>query len=527
MGTQKGQLVLREYLRVSKDKSGEGKSPKQQHKENARAAQSQGWKLHPHPYEDNDRSASLYATKQREQFNQLITDLEEGKFDADILGLWEASRGSRRVGEWLDLIDLCSKNRVKIWVTTHSQLYDPANARHRRSLLEDAVDSEFESAKIRERIKRDVRAAAEEGRPHGKNLYGYRRIYDETTRRLLRIEEHPDQAWVVQEAAERILGGASFYSVAKDFNERGIPPRRPRHEKREHHYKKPTMGWTAPAIKQMLTMPAYAAKRIHNGEIVSDAIWPALIDYEVWQKLQNVMSPSHRKRTNNWPGRHLLAGIAVCGVCGAGTRVGKQNSGRRKDKDGNPVPKPQDEHGNELPYPSYSTYLCAGAPGRTGFHVAQKEEHLDLIVTEFVLARLERKDFLATLGKKDEGVDDARQALLQEIEQHQNYLEEVRAKAAERGRIDLLFDQEERIQPLISAAQKKLEALADTDPAVIELTNNPDAVRARWEELDFNDKRRIIRAVVTPVIHRVKNKSGKGSGQRHGPDWNRVEMVWR
>lgn len=62
---------------------------------------------------------------------------------------------------------------MRIWVTTHGWLYDPTNARERRSLHEDTVDAE--SDKTSERILRDVRNAAKEGKPHGKKIYGYLR----------------------------------------------------------------------------------------------------------------------------------------------------------------------------------------------------------------------------------------------------------------------------------------------------------------------------------------------------------------
>lgn len=218
-------IVAREYLRVSKDRQGRGKSPDQQHAENERAVADRGWALHPSPYRDDDRSASRYARRDRESFRQLIDDLEDGSFAADLLVIWESSRGSRRTGEWVNLIELCEERGVHIFVTTHGRDYDPANARDRRSMLEDAVDSEYESAKTSERLLRSVRAAAEEGRAHGKNLYGYRRIYDDRTRELLRIEEHPDQAPVVKEAARRVMAGETYYAIAMDFNARGIPPR--------------------------------------------------------------------------------------------------------------------------------------------------------------------------------------------------------------------------------------------------------------------------------------------------------------
>lgn len=325
--------VAREYLCVSKDRHGTGKSPAQQHEDNERAVAERGWRLHSEPYRDDDRSASRYVKRGREDFDRLIADLKGESFDADILVLWESSRGSRRVGEWLTMIELCEERGVRIFVTTHSREYDPANPRDRRSMLEDAVDSEYESAKTSERIQRDVRAAAEAGRVHGKNVYGYRRVYDDRTRVLVRIEEHPEQAPVVKEAARRVLAGETFYAIAKDFNERGIPGRRPT---RVAHRK--NLGWTPPAIKQMHSMPTYAGKRQYRGEILADGQWPALIDPDVWvNKLIPLMNNPARKRSNDWPAKHLLSGIAVCHVCDAPMVVGKQNRGNlQHDQDGNP-----------------------------------------------------------------------------------------------------------------------------------------------------------------------------------------------
>jgi DNA invertase Pin-like site-specific DNA recombinase len=510
-------LLVREYLRVSKDRTGKGKSPDQQHADNAAALEQQGWDLHPEPYRDNDRSASRYSKQAREGFAQLMSDLEEDIFGAGALGLWESSRGSRRTGEWVDLIELCEIRGIRIWVTTHGRLYDPANARDRRSLLEDAVDSEYESAKTSKRLQRDMRSNAEKGRPHGKKIYGYQRIKDSETGALVRVEPHVDQAPLVQEAARRILAGETFYAVAKDFNERGIPPRR---GTRKAH--RQGLGWTPPAIKQMLTMPAYAAKRQHQGEVIGDAMWPALIELDTWEKLQIVMSPPQRKRTNDWPAKHLLTGIAACGVCGAPMRIGKQNAGRRKDRvTGEPLPKPVDEHGNELPYPFYNTYVCVGVPGKTGFHVAMRDSHLDEVVTELMLSRLERPDFLAVIGERGKGTDAERRTILEEIASYQDYLDRVREDAAQKLRFDVLMDQEARIGPKIKAAQKRLEKLSEMDPLVLRLIRD-GAVRTGWDELELPDKRRVLRAMATPRVNRV----GPEARGKRGINYERVDVVW-
>lgn len=100
--------ILRGHLRVSQDRSGTGKSPEQQHDEMKAAARRKGWTLHPQPCRDTDRSASRYSKKVREGFTELMADLEDGTFDSDMLGIWESSRGSRRTGEWIDLIEFCA-----------------------------------------------------------------------------------------------------------------------------------------------------------------------------------------------------------------------------------------------------------------------------------------------------------------------------------------------------------------------------------------------------------------------------------
>jgi DNA invertase Pin-like site-specific DNA recombinase len=513
MGVRVTKLSVREYLRVSKDRNQSGKSPDQQHDDNAKSIERQGWLLHSSPaYRDTDRSASRFATKAREDFKRLIDDLENDSFGADVLAIWESSRGSRRVGEWVDLVDLCKERSVRIWVTTHGRLYDPANARDRRSLLEDAVDAEYESDKTSERIRRDVRAAAEKGRPHGKNIYGYLRIYDKQTRQLLRVEEHPEQAPIVKEAARRMLAGESLYRIAKDLNERGVPPRRPTVKEHRSNY-----GWTPLAVKQMLSMPAYAGKRQYQGEIIGDALWPALIELATWHKLQVVMSPVSRKRTNDWPARHLLSGIAMCGVCGAPMRVGKQNAGTQKF----------DEDGIAEPRVSYSAYICSGVPGRPGpdgtkgFHVAMRKEHLDEAVIEALLTRLERPDFLAMTDRRGVGSDDERQALLEEIAGYQAYLETARADAAMQLRFDLLLDQEKRIEPLAKAAQTKLEKLAEVDPLVLALLAS-GAIRRQWSELELAERRRVVRASMTVRVNRI-DSAQRG---KKGINYERVNVTW-
>ncbi len=129
----------REYLRVSLDRSGRARSLEEQHDDHVRVAGERGWSLVVESYRDESVSASRYSRKARDGFDALIEDLELGRFGAQVLMIWESSRGSRRVGEWVELLELCERRSVHIFVTTHGRCYDPTNGRDHRSLLEDAV----------------------------------------------------------------------------------------------------------------------------------------------------------------------------------------------------------------------------------------------------------------------------------------------------------------------------------------------------------------------------------------------------
>lgn len=192
-------------------------------------------------------------------------------------------------------------------------------------------------------------------------------------------------------------------------------------------------------------------------------------------------------------------------MCGAGTRIGKQNAGKQRYGA---------EIGEKLPRAFYNTYLCHGATRKTGFHVAMREDHLDLLVTEVVLARIQRPDFLARVGQEDNGVDEERAELL------------TRSADTESG--------SSRCAPRLSASatsprcstksagcsrrstQKRLESLTATDPMISELAGSND-VEARWEQLSIVDKPQVNRLLVEPRIHRVgKDERGKRGSDAHG-----------
>src|SRR4029077_3581755 len=86
------------------------------------------WQLSTLPAYSEVGSASTYRTgAPRVDFPQLLADIATGAFGADVLLMWEASRGSRQVGEWLALIELCASRGVLIAAYSKGmRFYDPA-----------------------------------------------------------------------------------------------------------------------------------------------------------------------------------------------------------------------------------------------------------------------------------------------------------------------------------------------------------------------------------------------------------------
>ncbi|QNE19665.1 recombinase family protein [Kribbella qitaiheensis] len=313
VGAAGGGLGAREYLRVSSDKSGVARSPEEQHDENAEEASRVGFVLGK-PYRDDNRSASRYKQREREDFERLIADLEADTFGAQVLMLWESSRGSREVGEWVYLIDLCESRGVLIHVTTHHRTYDPANGRDRRSLIEDATDSEYDAWKISQRSLRAIAADARAGKPHGRVPFGYRRQYDGLTRKFVAQEPDPNEAPIVAKLFARLEARHSLREIAAEFDREGYRTRSGK-------------PWTSEHLRALALNRVYIGERVYdpgrkgglpNKETVQylPGQWDALVSRDQFFAVQEILADKTRSTTRPGRGIHLVSMIGRCGKCG-------------------------------------------------------------------------------------------------------------------------------------------------------------------------------------------------------------------
>lgn len=467
------QITAREYLRVSKDKSGRERSITEQHAENADQAAEHGWELGD-PYADVG-SASRYATRPRGNFDTLIADLRADRFGADVLILWESSRGSRRVSEWLEVIELCEQRGVKIHVTTHGRTYDPTNGHDRKALIDDATDSEYESWKISRRAKRANGRDAAAGRPHGRVPLGYRRerehVTDPETGKLkvnVRQVIDPETAPIVRELFARIVKGHSLRSIARDFAARGIV--------------KPSGGpYSAAHLRAIATAHAYAGLRVHvpgrqDGNHqprpdmqVHEADWPAIIDRRTWLRTQEILSAPERRTTR--PGRavHLLSMIAACDVC-AGPLAARAGKGGRVDQ-----------------------YTCH----RRGCVRIGKAE-LDELAERAVIAYLSRDDVAETITRRD-GDDAELDAAKLAVDEIRAELRDLEQRTA-RGELSLAFaaNVEPGIRERLRLAEARVDELAAPPALAGYITPGRDVAR-RWRAAPMSARREVARLLLSPA----------------------------
>jgi hypothetical protein len=208
----------------------------------------------------------------------------------------------------------------------------------------------------------------------------------------------------------------------------------------------------------------YAGKRVHQGRVVGDASWPAILDESTHLALVAKLGDPKRRTQRDSAVKHLLSGLAFCGVCGGRIRVQKNRG--------------------------FLAYLCVEK-----FCVSRRETDVDEYITEVVLARLERPDLADVLTD----AHDAETAAA---------LGEAREK---RARLDGFYDTaaageltpaalariEARLLPEIEAAERRARAVV-TSPLIAAVAGSE--ARDRWAKLTLPQRREIISTLMVVRI---------------------------
>jgi site-specific DNA recombinase len=489
------------YNRVSDDRKGRSKSPQEQNTENAAACRGQGWTVRATYTEPESASASRFARKAREEWERCQRDLAAG--DIGVLVVWETSRGTRRMAPWVDLLDACRDRGVLIHVTSHDRTYDPRQWRDRKALLEDGIDNEAESEKTSQRVGRAARARAAAGLPNGRLLYGYKREYeyDDTGKRhFLRQLPREDQAAIVREAFRQFTAGESLHAICAGLERRGVPVAFRMNPARRKNPATPR--WDEVRLRQMLRNPGYIGKRVYRGKVTGDAAWPAIIDEDTFYLCQRRLEdPSRRMNRGEIHDKHLLSGVARCGVCGAYLRKVPNHTARM-------------------------IYQCRGRGGdrsKGRYCTSIPAEALETFAEELIIARLSRADAreLFTADRTAQAAD-AGAALLRKQQELDDLYAGVTA-----GRLSVRALT--AIEPALLAEVAALEQAAHSFvPPPLRDVAGPDAAK-RWAQLSLDQKKDVMRAIVTIRLHRAGKGGRVGAQKGLTPEIasQRIEIAWK
>jgi hypothetical protein len=222
------------------------------------------------------------------------------------------------------------------------------------------------------------------------------------------------------------------------------------------------------------------------AQIVGRAEWPAIMDEDTWQGVRAILGDPARRTNKGTARKYLLAGIAVCGVCGKPVKSFSASARRR---------------------PTRPVYTC-----KNGKHVIRTAEEVDAYVQAVVVELLERKrgELLAPDQKGDTSALHLRDAALA-------------ARLAELGRLfadgeidadtlragtERVRQQREQITAQLAATSRGsvLAGVADAaDPAKV------------WHGLDLSRQRAIVDTLMTVTI--LPAKRGRRVGWRAGESY--------
>lgn len=437
------------------------------------------------PFRDEDRSASQFATKEREQWLELLAFVRAGK--ASHVLVWLLERAARTTEAVSELLEACRIGGALIVQSGTMDVANPHNPEDIFRLKLAGLLAEYEVAKMSLRQRRHKEALAEKGAPHG----GRRRFGYEKGMAAVRESE----AVVVRELVTSLLAGASLRSLAAGLNEAGVlgtEAWKGWHPPLAH----PVPKWTGPNVRNLLLRPHLAGLRVHHGKVAGKASWPGIITVAEHEQVKHVLGAAGRKTEQPKTGnarKYLLAGLATCATCGAHLR------GR---------PGPTTDGGR--------AYQCM-----SGKHAYRAVELVDRVVTEQVVDRLRQLDETGQLQ-----LDSAEDELAQ-LERAREALEARMAEyvAAVATMPPAAFAAATtQLQSELDALEARKVELAATEarPARVLAGMTGEAAAAGWAAADLSRQREVIQLLAERV--ELAGASRTGSRIFHASD---VLISWR
>ncbi len=438
------------YLRQSQDRTGEALGIDRQREEIQRLIEARGWTIAAE-FIDNDVSA--LSRKPRPQFSAMMARVDAGEFD--VLVARHMDRLLRRLSELESTLERCQRAGVSIVTASDGVDTSGDGGRLVARILSSVAQGEVERKGARQRSA--AVQAAKAGRwVGGRRAFGY-----ESDGVTIRETE----AALIRQGYADVLAGESLSEVARRWNASGMGPTQGK------------KGWYRGTVKDVLTNPRHAGLRRYrptedrwkirqNPElgVVGKAEWAAIVDEATWRAAVRILCDPDRRRSPIG-GKGLLTGVAVCGACGETVHRGGA------------------KHGKPM-------YRC-----RSGRHVSRMSDPIDEYVSAVALERLQQPDASMLWAAELPNAQD----LMAEADVLRKRRDDIALDYADGAMTREQFRvANSRVLGRLGEIEAQIAASGTSSPLSIVATED---VAATWAGLSVAQRRNIIAALMTPVIH--------------------------
>lgn len=307
------------YVRISDDKTEEGRGVARQEEDIRKLAKRLGWTILEPVLVENDTSAfkrrkvtlldgSTANRVVRPKWSRALDLLATGAADGFLA--YDLDRAVRDPRDFEDLADVVELRSVAVESVTGSlRMSNDSEIAMSRTMVNFANKSSKDTAR---RVKRSHEQLRAEGKPGGGGVraYGF-------TGRMEVIEAEAD---IIKEIAERLIAGESFTSVANDLNKRKVPT---------------VKGgpWSSRSVKNVASKPSVAGLRSRTNqetrqeEIIGPAVWDAILERDTWESLISNLDTREKGGPNQLV--HWLTGLLHCSKCGKDLHSWSSTNGKR------------------------------------------------------------------------------------------------------------------------------------------------------------------------------------------------------
>lgn len=282
------------YTRVSLDRTGDLLAVDRQRADCLAIIQRRGWEL-VEEFSDNSVSASKKSVR-RPGYDAMVAAFADGRFDA--LVCWDLDRLTRQPRQLEDWIDASAERGLKL-VTANGEADLTTDAGRLFARIKAAVARE----EIERKGARQRRAAQQ--RVESGGMSSFKPCLGYTSANAIVV----DEADVVRQLFERFAAGDTIYGLRQWLSASQFTP-------------KQSSQWSFTTVRDMLRNPRYAARVVHRGDVTPHrGSWEPIVSEALFDSVQAILDDPRRKTNRvGTERRHLLSGIAVCGVCGSRAR---------------------------------------------------------------------------------------------------------------------------------------------------------------------------------------------------------------